>query len=377
MRKKKWFAAVVLITVLALLLGSAATVSAAEGDTPPAGKHRRGVGGRVTGISGHALTVQTRSGEEVQVVTGEETIFRVPGVEAASIKDISVGDVVIAVGTWSGTTFHARLVGVPPNAAQRGKVGGQVSSVEGSSIVVNTLSGETATVHTDADTAFRIPGIEEPGLDDIQPGDLIGAAGAWNDDGSLQAAVVAVPREAERHRRQSGDVTAIEGTTLTVRTGRGMEVALATDGETAFHAPGVEDAALSDLEVGDRVTVEVWTREGSLYAKTVVVWPEQPARVIGRVTSIEGATLVLETRRGAVQVLTDGGTLFRIPGAEEATLADIEEGDAVACGGEWEGEDSFRALVVATKRGQGGMQGPQSPKGFQGPSHDRMAPMPQ
>ncbi len=45
-----------------------------------------------------------------------------------------------------------------------------------------------------------------------------------------------------------------------------------TDGETIYRIPGVEDAGLDDIEVGDRAGALVTrTEEGSLLAKVLVV----------------------------------------------------------------------------------------------------------
>ena len=361
MMKGKRFILMAFLAV-ALLLGSVPAVSAAEGTPPQAEGRGRAIRGQVTAITGRTLTVRT-TGEEVRVVTEEHTVFRVPGVENASIDDISVGDKIIALGRWSGPTFHARVVAVIPAEHQRARVGGQVAAIDGRDITVNTRSGERVVVRTDGDTAFRIPGVEEPGLDDIHVGDLVGAVGTWNEDGSLQAAVVVVPRQAERRGRLVGEAAAIEGTTLTLTTRGGRQIVLTTDEGTAFHVPGVEHATLSDVQVGDRVAAEVETREGALYAWTVAVFPQQAARVAGQVSAIEGTTLVVETKHGPVQVLTDASTLFRIPGVENPSLEDVHVGDGVVCGGQWEGETTFQALAVLVPRGG---QGPGRPGTIRG-----------
>ncbi len=347
--KGKW-SLLTVIVIVGMLLAPASVALAAEENPPQPQGRGSGIRGEVTAVAGHTLTVRTARGEAL-VVTGEGTIFRVPGVEEPSIEDIVVGDRVAALGQRVGRVFRARLVAVIDPDARPGRVGGQVTAVEGSDIMVSAHSGETAVVRTDADTAFRIPGVENPGLDDVQVGVLIGAAGTWNEDDSLQAAIVVVPREMERRTRLNGEVAAIEGATLTVSTGGGRQVAILTDDGTSFHVPGVDDASLADVQVGDRVTVGVETREAALYALTVVVLPEQAGRVGGQVTSIDGSTLTLETQHGAVQVLTDGSTIFRVPDVEDATLDDVRVGDRVLCGGSWEDETTFYALGVQVRHG--------------------------
>jgi len=348
--KGKRLLLIAVITV-GMLLASVPTALAA-GESPPR-RQGRAVRGEVTAVADRTLTVDTPRGAVV-VVTDEGTVFRVPGVEEPSITDIAVGDHVVALGRRVGRTFHARQVAVVDPEARPARVGGQVTAIEGGDITVNTRSGETVTVRTDADTAFRIPGVEDPGLDDVQVGALVGAAGTWNEDGSLQAAVVFVPRESERQGRLVGEVAAVEGTALTLSVRGERQITLQTDEGTAFYVPGVEGAALDDVQVGDRVAVEAEMRDGTPYAVTVLVWPEHAARLSGQVTAVEGTALTVETAHGPVQVLTDGSTLFRVAGVEEPSLDDVQVGDRVACGGTWEDEATFRASAVVVRRGATG-----------------------
>lgn len=242
----------------------------------------------------------------------------------------------------------------PPQQAERAMgVRGQVSAIEGSVISVQTLRG-LQRVMVDEDTRFVIPGVDEPGLDDVAVGNLIGAAGAWNDDGSLQATTVVVPREMDRQTRLVGEVAAVEDDRLTLSVRGDRQFVLAVNDETTFIVPGVENPSLDDVQVGDRVAVRTRAEEGTPVAQTVAVLPEEAATVAGQVSAITGATLTVETRGGPVEVLTGADTHFRVPDVENPTIADIHVGDGVICGGEWDGETTFRALAVAVPRGSQG-----------------------
>jgi hypothetical protein len=83
----------------------------------------------------------------------------------------------------------ARGVGKLPEKVRLRIVRGEVTDIEGTTLKIDTSDGPV-TVHTDENTRFRIPGDDDPGLDDIAVGDQIGAAGWWNDADSLQARVV-------------------------------------------------------------------------------------------------------------------------------------------------------------------------------------------
>jgi hypothetical protein len=343
----KKIALLLAVGIVAALALPTSTVWAAD-EAPAKVKLPRIVRGEVAALAGRALAVKAGPGL-VLIVTGSETAFRVPGVDEPTIEDVDVGDHVIALGQGKGWVLRAQIVSTIDPDAEAGRVGGQVTLIDGFDITLNTLSGDTAVVRTDADTLFRIPGVDEPGLADVAVGNVIVAGGTQNDDGSWQAILVFVPHEMERRLRLVGEVTEIEGATLSLHTRGDRQVQLLTDDETVFRVPGVEEAGLDDIQVGNRVLSVAQTREGDLYARQVIVPPQGMPRVAGEVTEIEGQTLVLETPRGAVQALTDGDTVFRVPGVEEATLADVTPGDQVVCAGAWQDPGTFAARIVQVR----------------------------
>jgi hypothetical protein len=330
---------------LGVLLSSASTAYADKGTSPLKAKEGASIRGDVTAIDGVTLVVRTPRGA-VRVVTDEETQYWSPEGGTVSFEDIVIGDHIAAMGRQTGRAFHARLVALIDPSVQVDHVGGQVASIDGTDIVINTRSGETVTVHTGATTVFHIPGVEDPGLDDVAEGQLVGAIGVRGEDDALDAAVILVPAEADRRARLNGEVTAIEGTDITIDVRDGRPVTVATDEETSFHVPGVDDATLGDVAVGDRVTVAVEMEDGAPKALVVVVTPEDAARLGGEIAAIGASTLTLETHHGVVQVLTDGSTLFRVPGVEDASISDLQVGEPVVCGGSWIDETTFSAIGV-------------------------------
>lgn len=344
---KKVALLLVALGILSVLALPASTAWAAEED-PAKVKLPQTVRGEVAAVAGRALAVKAGPGL-VLIVTGPETVLRVPGVEEPTLEDIEVGDHVVALGRGKNWVLRAQIISTIDPEAEVGRVGGQVTAIDGPEIALNTLAGDTAVVRTDPDTVFHIPGVEEPGLDDVAVDNLIVAGGVQNEDGSWQAILILVPREMERRFRLAGEVLEVEGTTLTLETRGGRQPVLRTDDETVFRIPGVEEPGLDDVQVGDRVLVAAATQDGDLYAAQVAVPPEGMERVVGEVTEIAGQTLTVETPRGEVQVLTDDETVFRVPEVEEATLADLGVGDQVVCGGSWEDPATLAARVVQTR----------------------------
>ncbi len=237
-------------------------------------------------------------------------------------------------------------------SAERGALRGQVAAIEGDTLLVNTVSGEERSVIAGEDTRLRIPGVREPSIEDIEVGDYVGAWGEINEDGQLLATVVVIlPSEmAPRRFLVLGHVAAMEGQTLTVETGQGERMVV-TDDATRFRIPGVEGPGLEDVSVGDPIlALGRPDDEGNLLARVVaIVTPGQVRRhtIRGVIEGIEGDTIGLLTRQGEVRVVTDKETNFRIPGAEDPGLDDLEVRDLIVVLGTWEAEgEVFHARAV-------------------------------
>lgn len=344
---KKFALFLVVVGVVAVLVLPTSTVWAAE-EGPAKVKLPRTVRGEVAAVAGRALAVKAGPGL-VLIVTGPETTIRVPGVDEPVLEDINVGDHVVALGRGKNWVLRAQFVSIMDPEAEVGRVGGQVTKIEGQEIELTTRSGDPAVVRTDDDTVFHIPGVDDPGIDDIAVDNLILVGGTQNEDGSWQAILILVPREMARRLRLAGEVIEIEGATLTLETRGDRQPTLRTDDETVFRVPGVEEPGLEDVHVGDRVLAAAETRDGDLYAVQVAVPPEGMQRAAGEVAEIEGQTLTVDTPRGAFEVLTDGDTVFRVPEVEDATLAEVQVGDRVVCGGSWQDPATFVARIVQVR----------------------------
>jgi hypothetical protein len=227
-----------------------------------------------------------------------------------------------------------------------------LTEIDGDTLTVEAKGGVLVTVRVDEETEYRIRGVEDPSLDDLEIGMKIVGRGTLNPDGSLQAHVIGAAETEPRERRLRGEVVAVEGDTFTVRTER-AEIVVQTDAETEFRVPGVENPSIADLAVGDKIAgAGVVEEDGTAYAALVVVLPDDAARLVGKVTAIDGTTLSVENPRGSVAVLTDGNTVFRVPGVEEPGLDDIKVGDRVVVGGSWENESTFHAIAVGVIGGR-------------------------
>ncbi len=332
------------LILLGLIL-SLATPAFAEG-----GPKSRGLLGKVLSVQGATLVVLTRDGE-ARVQTDANTIFKIPGVQDPSIDDINEGDFIGARGEWTGDkVLHAKFVVVLPHRARPHAIRGVVTAKEGTALTVQTPD-RTVTVLTNDETKFRIPGVENPTVNDIKLQDRVVAAGSFNDEGQLLAKGVAVLPHDIRRPTVIGQVAEIQGATLLLNT-RDGQVRVVTNAQTEFKIPGDDDPSLEDIQVGNFVAV--WGEEhgeGAITANVVAVLRHRPqergATMRGTVAEIRGSSLILEN--GNV-IMTNADTRYFIPGDPDPEFSDIKVGDRIGAAGVMQDDGSLLAKGVAVLR---------------------------
>lgn len=363
--------------IISLVFGSiGAAVVLPEEQSPGAeapARQNAHVYGVVNAIEGEELALATPVGS-VSLVTDANTRFRIPGEERPSLGDLAAGDRVVAAGWWEqdDPIFHAFGVARPANDDQVFPLPGKLVDVGDATLAVETGRG-TAVVHVDDDTAYRLRGVAEPGLDDLDEGMRVAVRGTLNADGSLQARVIAASQDEPRPRRMQGEVIDVEGDTFTMRGAQGRHVTVLTDEATEFRVPGVENPTIADLHAGDRVAGEGVIEDGVIEesdtrpaqpvarARLVLVLPEDVARLAGKVSAVDETAITLNTRGGPVRVLVDEDTVWRIPGIEEAALSNIAVGDHIVAAGTWQDAATFHAVGIrlpdGRRKGQPGKVG--------------------
>jgi hypothetical protein len=166
-------------------------------------------------------------------------------------------------------------------------VGGQVTAIDGTTITVKTPQG-AATIATTASTTFEIDR-KTGSLSDITVGLFVHAEGAKGTDGVLTATRVIASSTAPKGGKPptggpkggvGGQVTAIDGTTITVKTPQGTAT-IATTASTTFEVDR-KTGSLSDITVGLFVHAEgAKGTDGVLTATRAIASstrPERPAR---------------------------------------------------------------------------------------------------
>jgi len=334
----------------ALLLLSVAGLALAEEPTHPA--QGPVVRGRVEATAENGFTLSTPYGE-ITVSVDADTRYRVPGVEQATVADLQIGDTVLVLGRRNEAgELLARMVAVLPPVAVGG-IKGEVTAIEGQTLTVVTRRGDK-TVLTDESTQFRVPDVEQPTLTDIQVGDRIFALVKAGEGDTLLAKLVAVlPEDAPGPISLRGRVTGVTESSLRMKV-REDQVTVTITETTQIRIPGVEDPALSDIRVGDWVLV-IGRPTGlcRVQARAIGVLPPISAHrfvIPGEVTSVEGTTLTVQDPEDTHTVLTDDQTRFRVPGVEEATIADIQVGDRILAIGKPAEENALLARLIVVRR---------------------------
>ena len=313
---------------------------------------RRGLAyGEVLAVEKDSLRIETPNGE-LTIRTNENTRIGIPGTEEPRLDDLPVGARVIIAWIRQGDgALLARVVRVLPVPPRR--VVATIAGLSGSTLTLSLRSGGQIDIRTDESTRFLVPGVAEASISDLHTGETVAVKGtpARNDE-TAYAAVVAVLRDADRDWRVlRGELVAIDGPTLRVKLRSDKEVQLVTDTNTKFFVRDVDGATITDLDVGDKIGAQIVEREGgSLYASAVGTshgrLRPRPGAALGRIASIDGNTIKLETRRGKVTVHSDTKTVFRLWGSDEPEIGDLRIGQIIGVGGHWEEDGTLHARIV-------------------------------
>jgi len=138
-----------------------------------------------------------------------------------------------------------------------------VTAISGNDISLETEDGWTRTITVDDGTEYSKSG-DEIALADLAVGDRIAFGQTLEDDGTwtIDAIAVILPHV-------GGEVTAIDGSTITVERRDGTTSTITVTGDTTYQVEG-DDATLADVEVGMVLIAEgTEDADGSLSATEV------------------------------------------------------------------------------------------------------------
>jgi hypothetical protein len=171
----------------------------------------------------------------------------------------------LAAGTTNGTTSGATdlLNGGPGFRGGPGFGGITITAINGNNISLKTADGWTRTITVDSGTTYSKGGATIA-LGDLKVGDEIGFRQTRETDGSftIDAIAVILPHA-------GGEVTAVSGSTITIKERDGSTASIKVNGQTTYTVNG-NSAKLADVKVGMVLLAEgTETSDGSLTATQV------------------------------------------------------------------------------------------------------------
>lgn len=312
--------------------------------------------GKLVDVDDTTLTVETGRGEAI-VHVDDETAYHLRGVAEPDLGDLEVGMRVAIRGTLNADgSLQARVVAASQDEPRPRRMQGEVIAIEGDTFTMRGAQGRQVTVLTDEATEFRVPGVEGPAIADLKVGDRIAGEGTTEDGDTHPGQpvaraklVVVLPEDVAR---LAGEVSAVSKTTITLDT-RGGPVHILVDEDTVWRIPGIEEATLGNIAVGDRIIAAGTWRDAATFHAVGIHLPDgrregQPGKVGGRVIRVDDDGLIIGTMDGPVVVHVDDETRIHVPDIEHPSLDDVEVGELVGVGGTWneDGELQARALAV-------------------------------
>jgi len=175
-----------------------------QGDQAPPHPPRRGGEGRFQGVVGtitaidkNQLMLKTAAGKAVTVNLSAVTRYRKDR-QPAALADLKVGDMVMVGGEPAGENgWNARFVTTGSGAGPQMREGlgkqfiaGEIKAIEGTSLTIMRVDGQTQTIQVDENTSFRKQR-ESITLADFKPGDRVFGRGELK-NGVFVAAVLNV-----------------------------------------------------------------------------------------------------------------------------------------------------------------------------------------
>ncbi len=211
-----------------------------------------------------------------------------------------------------------------------------VTGVSGQTITAKQRDGTAVTIKTTSSTVFSRAG-KTVSLSAVSSGENVHVQGTKNSDGSITATRVDIELPGYR-----GQVTAVSGSTITVKDRNGTTYTIKTTSSTSFEMAG-QSASLSDVKTGEQMSAEgTLNSDNSLNAETVQI--ELPG-YRGQVTAVSGSTITVQDHGGTHTIQTTSSTKFT-RGGQSASLSDVKTGDQIDAEGTLNSDGSLAAQVV-------------------------------
>jgi uncharacterized protein DUF5666 len=249
----------------------------------------------------------------------------------------------------------------PDKAMGRNMITGDVTTINGNMLTVQTLAQGVVKVQTDSNTRFRQQGNPNASLSDVKVGDRIAARGQRTIDVLHASIVLLMP--SNLRDAVMGKVQSINGTTIVVTKQDGSTANVATSDITSFHSKDNPNASLSDVKVGDLLQA-AGVLSGNTLDAAVVRFNTPKVNngpiAVGLIKSINGNTLTLQTPSLETLTVNLSSTTFIVKrgesGASIGSPTDLAQGAGVMVIGQRSSDGASMNAIVILIGGQRGQK---------------------
>jgi hypothetical protein len=326
--------------------------------------------GKVETSSPTQLVVVNLSGGQHTYQVNAQTRYLDENGQPASAQDMITGRWVLVQASRSGlTTWVARAVHLLPASFNPPGdlnllVAGQLTSTNsaGGMFSLQARSGQAWTFALGQGAVF----LGQPkSLSDLQPGMQVVVAGINAAQGGSPTAYLVFARQ--RQVRYAGSITAVDtaNSTFTLQQrSSGQDVIIQVSADTRFRSQKDQYQSLADLQPGLLATVQATEQGQGQWAASLVTVASQAQvnnydlRLVGRIVSMDGDTLVVENLRGwqyTVQVTGDTRFMGRLSGP-----GDLQVGAYVALGANNVNGVYQAQVILSPQRNRTAQPGPQT-----------------
>lgn len=238
-----------------------------------------GAWGKLMAIDGDVLTIKTPGGDR-QVATDAETQV-IRGKEIIGLPDLVVGDPLLAMGRKQddGPMVAITVFAPTDEFLKKHTLRGNVLSVDldAGALTVEAVGHKEGiwTIQTTEQTRYRIRGVEQPTLADVEEGDEVVIVGRPDEADSRRGTarlIAVVPEALAGQSIALGEVMAINGTSFTLQTVLRGEFTILTTEATVYRTRSGKRLTFDDLSIGRRVLVvgeQLEDQEQTVRAKIV------------------------------------------------------------------------------------------------------------
>jgi hypothetical protein len=298
--------------------------------------------GKVDTSSQTQLVVVNLSGGQHTYQVNAQTRYLDENGQPATIQDLTAGRWVLVqasrsgLATWVARAVHLLPASFNPPGDLNLLVAGQLTgtSPAGGTISLQARSGQTWTFALAQGAVF----LGQPkSLSDLQPGMQVAVAGINAAQGASPTAYLVFARQ--RQVRYAGSITAVDAANSTFtlqQRSSGQDITIQVSADTRFRSQKDQYQSLADLQPGLLATVQATEQGQAQWVASLVTVASQAQvnnydlRLVGRIISVNGDTLVVENLRGwqyTVQVTGDTSYMGRLSGP-----GDLQSGEYVALG---------------------------------------------